>query len=241
VVATAKKKEGDRNADNHHIFVAIAKGPNSWNWGYLSDCIVYDLSAEGSVEEMVSLPRMVDGAEFSMVPDGLVWGCHKGALVKLGVSNERQWGMGPGGPDLLCAIDWYRQFPEMKLDGWLTAGKVRDVIAFDAGHAFRAVAGGYVAKKDEKIYRFPVSVVDLKEGIESAAVLAVPFKGKLKLPETNVSTFGDKTAAMGPYLLGVTQLHVANNVLEVTLGVEGSSTGVSFDVKSALVKAPERH
>lgn len=241
VVPSANRKPGDQNNEGDHIFVAIAKGPNKWNWGYLSDCIVYDLSAQGHVEEMVNLPRMVNGAQVSIVSDGLVWGCQKGAIVKLAVPSDLSWGMGPGGPDLICKIDWYRQFPGVKLDGWLTAEKVGDVMTFDASHAFRAVSGGYVAKKDEKIYRFPVSVVDLKEGIESAAMLAVPFKGELRLPETNAATFDGKTAARGPYLLGVTQLHIENSVLEVTLGVEGSSAGVSFDLKAALPAAHERH
>jgi hypothetical protein len=213
------------------IFVAVAKGPNAWNWGYLSECVVYGLSSSGEVLGMATLPRMVKGGQFAVSAGGLVWGCEKGALVRLAAPPARA-GFGPGGADCILGIDWYRQYPPGKTDGWLTADKAGDVIAFDDARAYRAVSGGYVAAKEDRVYRFPLSVVDLKTGSESMATLAVPFNGDLPLPKTNFSTTGGTVHADGPYLMGVTLMHVDGRVLEVTVGVEGSAVGLIFDAEA---------
>jgi hypothetical protein len=230
----ANRKLGD--PDDARIFLAVAKGPNAWNYGYLSECIAYELSGSGRVLTMANLPRIVRGYQYSTASGGLVWGCEKGAIVRLESAHSQWGGMGPGGPDLLCTIAWYRQFAAPELDGWLTADKVRDVVAFDSARAYRAVAGGYVAKKEEMIYRFPLSVVDLAGGAEATAILVVPYKGTLSLPTQNFSTLALQTHAHGPYLLGVTQLNVEGEQLEVTLGMEKTSVGVTFDL--GKLKAP---
>jgi hypothetical protein len=216
------------------LYVAVAKAPNQWNHGYLSDCIVYEISRDGHVAGMANLPRMVHGRQHVTIPGGLLWRCEKGAMVMLAPEMDGTGFFGmPGGPDMISRVAWYRQFPKPESKGWLTADKVRDVVAFDSTHAYRAVAGGYVARKEEKIYRFPLSIVDLASGVEHSATLVVPYKGELKLPTQNVSQTADSTHADGPYLLGVTQLHVDRNGLEVTIGMEGTSAGVSFDLKAA--------
>jgi hypothetical protein len=230
IVPSTDKKVGAARG----IFVAVAKGPSSPYWGYLSDCIVYEISPEGRVEGMVNLPRMVNGRQFRVVGDGVIWACQQDALAKLAMdtsSGLRFYG-GPGGSDLISRVAWYRQYAVPERKAWFKSGKLGDSIAFGARYAFRATGGGFIADKRTKIYSFPISIIDLTTGVDRTAILHVPFEGEFPLPTENVSRTEDATEAMGPYLLGVSYLRVDGEQLEIVLGRKGSAVGLAFDVKA---------
>ena len=116
----------------------------------------------------------------------------------------------------------------------MTSGKAGDVIAFTKRHAFIAAGGGYVLHKDDKAYQFPLSVVDLRTGLDLAATLTVPLTDRVPLPQSNYSQTGDdQFKAMGPHLLGVTFLEAHGTMLRVCLGMEGRAAGVEFDLSKS--------
>ena len=86
-----------------------------------------------------------------------------------------------------------------------------------------------------KIYRFPISVIDLKNGADRELVLKVPYKGDIPEPKSNFSR--SETAlgkarwrTLGPYLLAITWLEIEGNRLQVTLGMENWSRTLEFDI-----------
>jgi hypothetical protein len=236
VPATAGKDGAKDETAKPRIFVAVAKGPASWNWGYLSDCIVYELNARGNVVGMACVPRMINGSQFSITPSGVLWGCQRGAMIKLVVAPEEEagFGMGPGGPDLVCDVRWYRQFNAPVPEAWFTAGKAADAMAAGPTIVFRTLAGGYIADKTRGVYRFPIAVIDSATGADRTAVLAVPFDGELPPPKSNFTGAGDRISSHGPYLLGITRLRLVDDVLDVTPGTEDAAVGMRFDVGFAI-------
>ena len=231
VVPTGKAGEGE-----HSIFLAVSKGPAQYA-SYLSDCVVYEFGSDGRPLSMANLPRMVRGGWFRQQKDGIVWACQGNSFVKLGVSKvcQRGFGDGPGGPDLLCRVDWHRQLSADQPDAWLTSNTAGSPITFTDTHAFRVIAGGHVLEPTSTVYSFPVSVVDLKSGVDSALVLNVPFKGKVPEPHSNYSRSQspqgkDRWQASGPYLLAITWLKVEGNRLHVTLGMQEWTRTLSFEI-----------
>ncbi len=172
-----------------------------------------------------------------MQKDGIVWACEGGAFAKVEVSRHRDIGigMGPGGPDLLCRIDWYRHLSPEEPDAWLMAAPAGDPLAFGEEFAFRVCAGGYVKEPEAGVYHFPLSLIDLKTGVDRTLVLRVPFKGKLPKPETNFShsqSSGGKNRwrTLGPHILAITWLQVEGKRLRVTLGMEQWTRSVEFEI-----------
>lgn len=233
-----------RGGQDRSIFVAVANGPNRYG-EYLSDCVLYELGSSGRPVAMVNLPRMIRGSEYRVQQDGLVWACQGGALVKVGVSRQRDpgIGMGPGGPDLLCRIDWYRHLSPKDRDAWLTSEPAGDPLGFGDQYAFRVLGGGYVTDPEAGIYQFPLSIIDLKTGADRELVLRVPYKGKIPEPETNYSRSTspqgkDRWQTMGPHFLAITGLQVEGKRLHVTLGMEKWAKSLEFDIDE--LQGPKR-
>ena len=108
------------------------------------------------------------------------------------------------------------------------------------GFGIGAAGGGFIADRKTKVYSFPISIIDLSTYVDQTAILHVPFEGEFKLPEQNVSRFEETTEAMGPYLAGVTDLHVDGDLLELVVGIEKSAVAVAFDLAS-FNPAPATH
>jgi hypothetical protein len=226
----------DRGKGDQRIFIAVAKGP--LNWGdYLADCVVYELNSEGKPLAMVNVPRMVKGRQYQVQKDGVVWACQGGAFIKVGVSrqNEQLIAMGPGGPDLLCRVDWYRHLSTEDRGAWLTSDPAGEPVAFGKELAFYVINGGYVTKPDAGVYSFPLSMIDLKTGVEQSLILNVPFTGKIPEPKSNCTIMHtedgkDRFRVMGPYVMALTWLQVEGNRLRITLGMEKGARSVDFDL-----------
>lgn len=113
-------------------------------------------------------------------------------------------------------------------------------MTFSASHAICVSAGGYVSTQEDNVYHFPLSAVNLETGLDRPLLLSVPFEGSIELPQTNLSrTHGPDGCVMvhvvGPYLLAVTQLRIEGTRLLVTLGMEGTSSIVEFDLSDSQV------
>jgi hypothetical protein len=235
VVEAVKGKEKMRS-----LFVAVTKGPADYA-SYLGDCVVYELDGGGHPLGMAWLPRMVLGGRFRVQKDGLVWACQQNAFVKLAMTTRREqaFGMGPGGPDLLCRVDWYRQIETEVPDAWLRSDPAGSPLALGESHAFRVTAGGYIPDQEAHRYRFPISIIDLKTGVDQSVTLDVPFKGELPKPGSNCRIFygsdgKEKYETHGPYVLAITSLRVENQRLQVTLGMEKWARTLNFDLESVI-------
>jgi hypothetical protein len=230
----------DGEEKSHHIFVAASRTRATRYADYLAQGTVYELDETGSFLSTANLPRLVQGERFHALPDGLVWACQQDALVKLAPSKHRGFiGMGPGGPDLITRIVWYRQMETDEPDAWLRSDKAGDPIAFTEKWAFRPLIGGYVLDESKPVYYFPISVIDLRTGLDRTMTLHVPFEGKLPKPTTNYSGFNRPSGksgihTMGPYIMAITQLRVEGKTLRVTLAMEKWSAVADFDVDELL-------
>ena len=235
VVPNSKAGKGESS-----IFVAVSKGPARYA-AYLSDCVVYELDSQGNPLAMANLPRMVRGGWYRLQKDGLVWACQGNSFVKLGLSPRRSrgFGLGRGGSDLLCRVDWHRQLSVEQPEAWLVSDPAGQPLAFTDTHAFRVIAGGYVLEPSATAYNFPIAVIDLKKGVDSNWMLKVPFKGRLPEPETNYSreqspTGKDRWSTHGPHVLAITWLQVEDSRLRVTLGMEKWSRSLEFQLADVL-------
>src|SRR5262249_46255549 len=121
---------------------------------------------------------------------------------------------------------------------WFVAEPARDPVAFGQRFGFGFPSGGYVSKRGDSIYHFPISAIDLQTGVDQLCGLHIPFKGKIPAPKTNYSTVDvpggrDTIHNFGPWLLGLTQLQLEGSILEITLGMEDWSAAVRFDLSEA--------
>jgi ankyrin repeat protein len=226
-----------RDTDTHSIFVAVAKGPATALSGYISDCIVYEFNDHGKPVSMAKLPYTLSGSQYVVQQDGVVWKCQNEAFIRLApTEHASSMTCGFGGADL-TSISWMRRLARVQRHGWLTAGQASDPIVFGKTHAFCLPSGGYVARQDDSVYHFPLSGIDLQTGDEQRCLLHVPFKGKVPVPKMNYSSRssggGSTVHASGPYLLGITQLHLEENTLEITLGTAKTSSSLFFDLGKA--------
>ena len=230
----------ERGNATHSIFVAVSRGPAGAWAGYLSDCIVYEINDGGAPISMATLPQMVKGSQHSVRRDGVIWRCQNDTFVKVSpVRSAPVVSMGGGGADGTACVAWLRHLPYAEPVAWLSAGKAQDAVVFGDSHAFCLPAGGYVARKNAPIYRFPISAVDLSTGLDTDLLLNVPFKGEIPIPASNYSsrTLPDGTQGYHTLLyceLAVTGLQVHHNQLEIVLGMEKWAASVRFDVSKAL-------
>jgi hypothetical protein len=103
----------------------------------------------------------------------------------------------------------------------------------------RLPAGGFVAAKDDRVYQFPISIVDLNTGIEKSITLRVPFHGELRTPATNYSETrlphgSPSFHTMGPYKLAITHLELLESRLQIVLGMEEWTGSLDFDIHRIL-------
>lgn len=225
-----------------HIFVAVSKGPAKYT-EYLSECVVYEFSADGRELGMVPLPRMVRGGQAVVSGNGVVWACAGGGFVRLALSEDRKsrLGIGSHASDYLCDVEWYRSLRPAKAKAWLRADPARDAVAFGPGWAVRPRSGGYVLTKESEEYKFPLSLVDLSTGTSRDMELRVPFGGRVPEPENNYSRMFDPKGkdewhACGPHILGITALSADGDRLRVTLGMENWTRTIMFEVPKAKSK-----
>lgn len=230
----------ERGNDTHSIFVAVTKGPAKGYSGYLSECIVYELNNSGKPISMVTLPQMIDGSAAGITKDGIVWHCRSDTFVKMAPSLRAPVVMmGGGGADGLSRVTWLRQVSFHEPDAWLRTGKAGDPVTFGETHAFWIPSGGYIHKKEDRAYRFPIEAIDLQEGKQTDMLLDVPFKGDIRLPDTNISTdkLPDGTEMHETRLfveLAVTAMNAQEGFLDITLGAEHSATTLRFNLREAV-------
>jgi ankyrin repeat protein len=230
----------ERGEDTHSMFMALVKGPaNRWA-GYLSDCVVYELGDDGKPVSMGTLPWMVDGSRSCTRGNEVIWKCQHETFVKFSPSrNAPVVSMGGGGSEGNLNLVWARHVAYQKPQAWFVSGKAGDPVAFGEAWGYCVPDGGYVLRKGDKRFCFPIAAVDLYSGLDASFVLSVPFHGEFSLPANNMSTetIGNGIEfhrALNPHLLAVTGLDAYGNELEITIATESAKWGLTFDVAKAL-------
>ena len=235
--------EVPRREDTHSAFVAIIKGPAGGWAGYLSDCVLYELGDDGKPVSMGTLPQIVDGSQFCVRKGGVIWKSQNQTFIKAAPSaSAPEFGMGPGGPDLLINLLWTRRVQYHDPQAWFVAGKDGDPAAFGEGYAYCVPGGGYVMKQGDKHYIFPLAAVDLSTGVDRGFVLDVPFEGQFSPPADNVSTGTsgngvESVRALNPHLLAISGITAEAGDLEITLAGESNKWTLHFDIEKALQSA----
>jgi hypothetical protein len=204
--------------------------------------VLYEINEDGKPIAIVNAPRMIDGARFKRVPNGVVWGGQDTSFTALAASVNRQPAhSSPGSPNLLLRLDWFRQVALVEPDAWLRTDRATSAVAFGDEEVFCTPSGGYVVDEKKRIFSFPLAAINVRTGVERAGVLEVPFEGNLRLPSTNVGTYTSKGGrethkTWGTYALGLTYLQLRGKVLELTLGMEQWTARLDFDL--AALQAP---
>jgi len=212
------------------IFVAASEAEEAGDWSrYLSHTLVYEISAEsGEPVSIGRLPRNVMGSAGRVREGGVDWRCEEGAMVRLGLSGAQEMSFGPGGPDCVGRVEWYREEAVREREVWLSAPAGNNPFAWTENGYVMAPDGGYVAQEGERIYRFPIQVHDGK-GTVRELLLEVPLKTPLMAPDTNYRKSGQRYATRGGYLIALTALRTFGDRLYVTIGEEGGSRTLVFE------------
>lgn len=219
------------------FYVAVARGRKG-PWAKVnSDCIVYQVSDEGEVEAAANLPSMVEGWPQRATASGAVWTCGRGSLVHLGHAEPDFRHSFHNTEDRLCRVAWYREFDFERDATWLSSDAQPTAAAFNDKILIRTLDGGFVRKKDEKLFEFPINVVRLSNGSRIDFRVCVPFEGEVPWPETGYSKFGDVSVhAHGPYFQFINGFDIDERRVRVEFRRDGvGSTGLDFDL-SAIVK-----
>lgn len=239
----AKRRESEWLPGPYSIFVAVARGPAEAEpfASYVADCILYELDEMGEPLSLVKLPRTVNGSRAQAMADSVIWACQNNGMVRVEATYEIPSGS-PGGPDLLTKVDWYRQFSAAEPTAWLISDKASDPIAFGAKRAFRVLSGGYVKKRDDSEFLFPLATIDYDSGSVSEMLLRVPLTARV--PEPTMGVTENEMGVLrthGPHLLAITRLDVSGDTLAITLGMEKWSAVVRFVVKAGVARGTSGH
>lgn len=226
--------------ETHSIFVAVTRSPAREWAGYLSDCLLYEFGDGGEPVSMGTLPQVVNGSQFCVRGGDVIWKCQNETFVRVSAARSApMMSMGPGGSDCVFNLAWARRIEYEDPKAWFVAGNGSDSTAFGENYAYCLPDGGYVLRRTNTLYSFPIAAVDLSTGIETILTLNVPFKGSFPLPTSNTSTDtmadGSKSVrALSSHLLSIIRLTARGRTLEITLASETQTAVLDFGAETAL-------
>jgi hypothetical protein len=207
------------------IFLAFARARSGAYEPQVADCFVCELSSSGNVLAVNPLPRCVSGGLFHADAGGVVWAGQHSSVMRLEPSENRGFGgFGPGGPDCVGRVAWYRECvePAARKGAVFHAGPAGEPCAFGGGQVFLTVGGGYKKRENLRLYLFPLSVVEAATGNESQLTLEVPMRRDISTKNSNSGgSSHDRDGTLiefhttGPCEAGITWLEVVGDDLRV--------------------------
>ena len=91
---------------------------------------------------MTPVPRMIEGWPCKTLSGGLVWGCDRGAMLRLGCyEHDFSHGFVMSGDDMLCRVQWYRELYMGLKPSWFVADPPDRVACFSHERLFRRQCG----------------------------------------------------------------------------------------------------
>ncbi|NOX54453.1 MAG: hypothetical protein GXP27_08425 [Planctomycetes bacterium] len=213
----------------YSIFVVTAQSENDEWPGYLSSCVAYEVTADGRPIGVVTLPRLVHGAQVHVHDGAVVWIGEGSAIARLWPSEER------GNRDLTIDVDWWRfRFKPAERKAWLRQGAWPECVAFDKQWILTVREGGFVESPESRTIQFPLALLDLNTYAQHDLTLRVPFRGRVSPPKTNYSHSEEGWVTWGKFPIELTGLELGKYHLDFTLVHKNRKYEVTFD-RSHLV------
>lgn len=232
----------ERHPDTHSIFVAVSKARHGDLAGYLADCVIYEFTDAAQPLSVANIPQMIEGTGCRVVSGGIVWKCQNDTFLKLKPAKTGPH-YSPGGDHSgrITRVSWLRRAGYEEPSAWFIAGRARVPAAFGNDFAFCIPAGGYIIERDDTVYRFPITAVDLSTGLDQEMILEVPFAGDFTLPRTNISGSFDWSGpgtyrGHNPHEIAITALRAREGHLKIVLGTPEEAGSLKFDVQRALTE-----
>ncbi len=220
------------------VVLAVARAPASEWAGYLAETRVFEVDGNLEPLAVTIIPRPPIGSLAKVQGSAVVWACDGPSLVRLQTSTEvprTEFGT-PGGYDGLVDLRWFRHIAPTT-SGWLRMDPAWPWPVFGDDEVLVA-GGGWVARTNDRVFRFPIVRVELASGSEQQLELRVPFEGRLGPPESNYRSTGDEYEVLGWYGIGLGALELSSEGLACILTNERLGARLEFDWK-ALLGAPE--
>ena len=199
--------------DGSHIFVVAAQSDGNSSWSnYLADAVVYEVSGDGDVVSMVTLPRLVQRNEFCVLDDRIAWNCQDGSMASILPTTRDVYSS-----DTYTQIDWRSCRKPVNRDAWLRQGSYYDARDFCRTNVFSIDEGGYIERRDSQDIKFPISLTNLATGDRRELLITLPFEGTAPVPTRNYSHGPDGWTALSHYLFVITDIHFSEDTLSVSV------------------------
>ena len=218
------------------FLVVVGLVPRDSFGEHLTQCFAYELSASGRPVSVVALPRAPLGWAAVAQGDRAVFACQQGAFACVSSSrNDGAIGMGMGSaPDATGRLAWYCEPAPARHPAWMRCDPAGDPVALDAQLGVRCASGGWIEKQGDKLFHFPLWLVDPREGTTREVELRVPFEGEMAAPGSNYRSDGQTIETWGARGLGITKLELAGDRLIVWLGNTKQAWQLEFDARELL-------
>ncbi len=236
------KYHGKPPSEQYRMFVAVSEGEGSFA-GYLSECMIYEITDEGKPIALVRMPRMVMGSQ-SFIRDGVViWQCEHGAFAEMRPSAQSS-GIGMGGHGTDCIANLSRFIQPCDTSGvedegnrgttnWLAWANANDPACLLGDTYCRLSGEPYIRVKGEPSVRFPLAAIPLN-GMPLELTLVIPFTGEPRLPSSNYSSSGSSTRSFCPLYMNVIDLEKHDGELAITVSVQDGETAILFFQESQI-------
>ncbi len=201
---------------------------------YCAQFFAYEIDELGEPCAAVALPRGVLGWTACSDGDHVVAACDHGAWISIGsASSPDDIGGGfPGsGPDRVGQVRWYREPVPAQHAAWMECDPAGDPISLDARLGVRCAGGGRIEKPGERLFHFPLWLVDPRDGGVREVDLRVPFEGEMSAPTTNYQSDGKTMHTWGARGLGLTRLQLDGDRLLVWLANSKQVWKLEFDAR----------
>lgn len=213
-----------RGKEGHRLLIAVGVAPvDEWH-EYLNQCIVYEISPDGTPISLVAIPRMISRQAPVLFDDCVVVACEGSAFACVAASeasdSELSGGFPGSGDERVGSVRWFREERAVHTEPWLQCGPAGDPVAVSSTLCVRTDGGGRIEDAGAGEFVFPLLLLDPADGTVRKTQLRVPFEGEFALPSTNYTGRGRTTITWGANGLALTWLEFADDRLRVTLANE---------------------
>lgn len=185
----------------YRVFVGVTEARRHETATPIHESRVYELSAWGSVDAVVRLPRALATDSGQSHEGGVLLQMEEGALARIEPSFQQRGGWrGSGGTDRVVRTAWYVEptspapvetWPSPRVlsnpDAWLRTAGLPSTIAVAGPHLVQARAGAHADKPDDGAWTFPLRRLHVGTRQFVDVDLRVPFRGTVPPPQTNFS------------------------------------------------------
>ncbi len=216
------------------ILVVAELAPRDPWAAQLAQHYVYEIDSEGKPCAVVTLPRAALGWVAQTLDDRAVFACAHGAWACVASTENRgESGMGSPGSslDIVAGLVWYREPVPRSRKSWMSCDPDGDPVALGPSAGLRTAGGGWIEKRGDTLFHFPLSLLDPSDGSAREIELRVPFEGSMSMPSTNYRGDANSLHTWGWRGLALTKLELAADRLLVWLANSKQVWKLEFDAR----------